>query len=48
MTEYYDTDMNGMAQSEVGAERGIGRGKITHRKPNSRKRYRSLRSTYWF
>ena len=34
--------MNGMVQSEVCAELGIGRGRIYSRKASIRKRYRSL------
>lgn len=34
--------MNGMVQSEVCAELGIGRGTINHRKASIRRRYYSL------
>ena len=38
--------MNGMVQSEVCAELGIGRGTINHRKASIRKRYQSLCGIY--
>ena len=34
--------MNGMVQSEVCAELGIGRGTINHRKASIRKRYQTI------
>ena len=38
--------MNGMMQSEVCAELGIGRGTIYHRKVSIRQRYRRICSAY--
>ena len=38
--------MNGMVQSEVCAELGIGRGKINSRKASIRQRYYSLYGSY--
>ena len=40
--------MNGMVQSEVCTELGIGRGTINHRKASIRQRYYTLYSTYLF
>ena len=41
-----DCYMNGMVQSEVIAELGIGRGTINFRKASIRKRYQSLYGAY--